>query len=384
MTHQQHAWLHTGCTLVGLQATRFGWSASAEQETCPHSRYVSSLQHRFIACCDTDQRFRMSSSHAEASVDAEENNAAFQLASAAGDVEAVRALLALPPGRGVRPAANSNYAFRQACEGGHLGVVQALLALPRERGVDPAANDNYAFDEACRNGHLDVVQALLALPLERGVRTGMGMRGTDALYEACERGQVELVRVLLTSSLSRFDANYAFFVACENGHADVVQLLLALPPEAKVNPADPYPGELYDYCGNESSQLDALAAASSCGHAEVVRILLSLPPERGVDASSEGYTAIHEACAGHHLEVVRLLLPHIPDSVIIASFRFAYLCKQWDVVALLIDQDLDLSHEDWLELQGACVADGQVELLAHASYLQRRDAFLAHQFTCRR
>lgn len=80
-----------------------------------------------------------------------------------------------------------------------------------------------------------------------------------------------------------------------------------------------------------------------------------------------------------HLEVVWVLLEHTPCSITLC--HTALLNKQWDVVALLLEHVSDLSHEDWLEMQLSCVANGQSQsaLLARPSYLQRRDAF-AHQF----
>lgn len=53
---------------------------------------------------------------------------------------------------------------------------------------------------------------------------------------------------------------------------------------------------------------------------------------------------------------------------------------KWHVVMwLLEEQDLDLSRSDWLDVKHLCIRYGKVDLLARASYTQRRDALVAHQ-----
>jgi ankyrin repeat protein len=69
----------------------------------------------------------------------------FITACAHGRTEIVRFLLALPPERGVDPAARGNEAIQCASENGHMKIVRMLLDLPLERGVNPAVHDNKAL-----------------------------------------------------------------------------------------------------------------------------------------------------------------------------------------------------------------------------------------------
>ena len=85
--------------------------------------------------------------------------------------------------------------FADACDAGHADVARLLLALPPNRGVNPAALSNDALLWACRNGHTEIVELLLALPLSRGVNPAA--TETSALWWACWGGHVEIVRLLL-------------------------------------------------------------------------------------------------------------------------------------------------------------------------------------------
>lgn len=218
-------------------------------------------------------------------------------------------------------------------------TVRALLALLSKYAVDPPADGITALRVASANGHEGVAQELLAIPHERGVDPSAN--STDTLCWASERGDVALV-----------------------------QVLLALPLERGVDPA--------------AADNVAIRLASKNGHAAVVQTLLALPPARGVDAAAGFNYAFHMASANGHVAVIHVLLAHVPGSATVACLHAARRHWQWDVVALLLERGLDCSHEDWLELQLSCAVGGRAALLARASYLQRRDAFVAHQHTWRR
>lgn len=93
-------------------------------------------------------------------------------------------------------------------------------------------------------------------------------------------------------------------------------------------------------------------------------MLLELPPERGVDL-----LPLCMASKNDHVDVKRVLLEHDPGSATVAHSHASRGNRHWSAVALLLEQELDLSHEDWLEVQLSCVAGGQTALLAGATYL---------------
>lgn len=138
-------------------------------------------------------------------------------------------------------------------------------------------------------------------------------------------------------------------------------------------------------CGGRNCNY-ALRWACGNGHETVVHALLALPPERGVDPGANRHCAICWVSANGHVAVVHALLEHTPGTATIVCLNAARHNRRWCVMALLLEQDLDLSHEQWLEVQLSCVMGGQATgtLLARVSYLQRRDSFLAHQLLWRR
>ena len=108
-----------------------------------------------------------------------------------GDLPAVQRLLQA----GANAATDGNAPLRWAAENGHTAVVKALLALPLDRGVRPGADDNYALCCAAYHGHIAVLKELLALPWDRGVRPGA--RDNYTLRRAAAKGHTAVVRALL-------------------------------------------------------------------------------------------------------------------------------------------------------------------------------------------
>lgn len=98
--------------------------------------------------------------------------------SKTGNVEVVRALLALPPEARVNLATDETMA-QPLCPpcglpewvGPYADVAQTILALPLERRVDPTVCHNCILCRACNRGQ---VALLLDLPGERGIVVGTG------------------------------------------------------------------------------------------------------------------------------------------------------------------------------------------------------------------
>lgn len=179
-------------------------------------------------------------------------------------IEVVRLLLQQP--RGVDPSAYNNAILIRQGIRGNLEIVRMLLELPLSRGVDPAANDNEILKLACVWGHTEIVRLLLDLPVERGVNPTAG-------------------------------DSYALRKTCTNPRTEIIRMLLA----RGANPA--------------ANDNEALKTACLCGIPSTVRMLLDLPPERGVDVAAGNYDALKSAIARGHVEIVHLLLPHVPSHV---------------------------------------------------------------------
>ena len=195
----------------------------------------------------------------------------FLAACASGQLQLVRALLALTGDRCVDVQVMGEEAFRHACANGHLGVVRELLALSGRRRVDVHVWTEYPFRNACEYGHLGVVRELLALTGD--CRVDVHTVDEYALRLACDAGHLGMVRELLAlSGDRRVDVHAqdegAFHVACEKGHLNVVRELLALAG---------------DRCVDVNSRRDdPLQWACQNGHVNVVHELLALMGDRRV------------------------------------------------------------------------------------------------------
>ena len=111
---------------------------------------------------------------------------ALRWASARGDAEEVKRLLADPR---VRPESKDSCALRWASKYGHAEVVKLLLGDPRVR---PEAKDSCALRWASKCGRAEVVKLLL----ENG-RSNPAARDHEALCNASLRGHIETSRALL-------------------------------------------------------------------------------------------------------------------------------------------------------------------------------------------
>ena len=226
-------------------------------------------------------------------------------AAAAGNTEAVAALLTVAPGLDVNAAGNDGRsALMRAAFGGHTETVALLATVP---GLDVDAvdeGDGYtALTMAAREGHTDTVAALLAVPgLDVNTIDGAGY---TALMMAALEGHTGTVAMLLAAApglkLNMVDqeGDTALMTAASNGHTDTVMALVAASHSAledrwiDLNAANPH-------------GYTALIWAAIGGHMETVVALLAAP-ELDVNAASGSYTALTLAEREGHSEIASLL-----------------------------------------------------------------------------
>ena len=225
-------------------------------------------------------------------------------AAAAGNTEAVAALLTVAPGLDVNAAGNDGRsALMRAAFEGHTETV-ALLATVPGLDVDAVEGDGYtALTMAARKGHTDTVAALLAIPgLDVNTVDGAGY---TALMMAALEGHTGTVAVLLAAApglkLNMVDqeGDTALMTAASKGHTDTVMALVAASHSAledrwiDLNAANPH-------------GYTALIWAAIGGHMETVVALLALP-ELDVDAAAGSYTALTLAEREGYNEIASLL-----------------------------------------------------------------------------
>jgi ankyrin repeat protein len=191
----------------------------------------------------------------------------------AGDLPAVRALIAAGADTGWRDEEAGETLLMTAAAAGHTDVARELLV----RGVEVRETDGEgltALDHAAEGGHLVAVRLLLGAGGERAAK-----RADLALQLAAARGHAGVVRELLRQGVKAHPAQRveeaALARAAGDGHADVVRLLL----EAGGAPA---------------SRLAAIAldAAAAEGHEVVFDLLAPLVTPRDADPARKTLDAV--------------------------------------------------------------------------------------------
>jgi ankyrin repeat protein len=185
--------------------------------------------------------------------------------------------------------------------------------------------ERYALEKAINKVELEEVTKQL--------QTGQSKAAlATALYEAASKGYLEAVQALLSANAdpnAGQNGRTALLAASQNGYVEVVRALLAAKASPNVSSAIKT-SKAGAFVRANASGWTPLMAASSKGHVQVVRALLAakaqvnathiysysvgLSGPLGWDTDPQtAYetihtTALHEAGANGHLEVIRVLL----------------------------------------------------------------------------
>jgi len=181
-----------------------------------------------------------------------------------------------------------------------LSVKKSAAPAEQDPEFDAAYARARAYWAACAQGDAQALRGMIA---EDGdyMRFFTRLRGDRPLAVAARKGHAECIRILLSepawtqNRAHPQDELKALILAASAGHAECAALLATV--------ASP---DAFDERG-----FNAFLAAASCGSLECLRALAprSTPRTCGGHGPIRGWTALHCAAAGGHLDCVEFLLP---------------------------------------------------------------------------
>ena len=255
-----------------------------------------------------------------------EDNYAIRRASVQGHTETVKVLLET---NRVDPTVKNNYAIRKASSKGHTEIVKLLLKCEQ---IDPGANYNYAIRKASSKGHTEIVEQLLQCD-----KVDPGANDNYAIRMASLYGHIEIVKQLL--QCDKVDPtghnNSAIKYALKNGHMEIVKLLLECD---KVDPME----KKFFICEDGKLSYNALLYTALKGNVDFCKLLLTNSKLKIEECVCD---ALVVASENGKIEVVKLLLPHLPTSYVFENvIKKTILSSQYDIYKLLISHETNSQY----------------------------------------
>lgn len=186
-------------------------------------------------------------------------------------------------------ASSKRSQLHEACLAGNITAVRGLVAQHPEQLEMPAAEGETPLYFASMRGHSAIVDLLL----KSGASVSSQTRsGNTPLHAAARGGHAEVLKSLLSAranpgALNAFGET-AFFVACVQGHTEIASTLSRAGPGAGVP---------------NKANMTPLHIASLCGHKEIVGMLLSMGTPDVNSPDGFNRTPLFLAGAGTHQEV---------------------------------------------------------------------------------
>eukprot|EP00903_Cladosiphon_okamuranus_P012365 g11590.t1 len=245
---------------------------------------------------------------------------------------------------------------------GHLPVTKALLAAGADVRVHSSETSDTALHCAANGGHRGVLSALLLGGADKDARNN---EGDTPLTLAAFRGHSSIVDDLLAAGANvdavdkRGDASLAW--ATTNGYLPVVETLLAAGADYNIR--------------NSNTGRTAVHDAAAKGHADVLTALLRSGADKDA-VDNQGRPPLIEACIEGHLRVVEALLEAgadvSPRSTVSgrASLHFAAIGNHSGILCALL---LSGADKDVVDNFG----DTPLALAAHAGHLSAVEYLLA-------
>ena len=192
---------------------------------------------------------------------------------------------------------NGNTPLHCACENGHLEVAKYLIAEHKCSPEHGNVSCITPLHSAANNGHLAVVKHFI---IELGCNPQIAdNNGLNPLHFACLNGYLDVTKCLISDcncnpQCSDKNGNTPLHYACQNGHLEVTKYLIT---ENKCNPEH----------GNDNGDTPLHSAAQN-GHLTVVKYLIAIHNCNPQWCDIDGVTPLHVACSNGHLHVAKYLI----------------------------------------------------------------------------
>ena len=190
-----------------------------------------------------------------------------------------------------------------ACQNGHLEVVKYLITEHKYSPEHGSVDGCTPLHSAVYGGHLAVVKYfIIELDCNPQIADNNGL---TPLHYACQNGHLDITNYLISNcncdpQCSTNNGNTPLHLACQNGYLEVAKYLIT------EHNCSPQHGNVDGYT--------PLHSAASNGHLAVVKYLVTQHNCNPQCCDINGVTPLHVACEGGHLHVAKYLIHNLKCS----------------------------------------------------------------------
>jgi ankyrin repeat protein len=255
-----------------------------------------------------------------------DENICFEYACQSGDLDYVWFMMNL-----VKPNIKMlSFGLRGACRGAHHTLVDYLL----NKG---AVINETVLTRAIDGGNISIIKILLDKGVKIRKKTNINVLQDAPMYAAGKLGNIQIINRLLKIFNTKKDIDFCMSGACYGGNNNVIDQMISL------GASDWSSAFSSACCGKQYIIAKMLiehiidfrrifARVCGTGNLDFIKFVISCD----VNVIPECSSGITMACRNGHIDVVKYLL-ELGGNPKPTAFRVACLCKQYDIVMILIE-----------------------------------------------
>lgn len=255
-----------------------------------------------------------------------DENICFEYACQSGDLDYVWFMINL---------ANPNvkmlsFGLRGACRGARHTLADYLL----NKG---AVINETILTRAIDGGNISIIKMLLDKGVVKCKPINVYVLQDNPMYAAGKLGNTQIINMLLKNYNTKKEIDFCMCGACHGGHNNVIDQMISLG-------ASDWSSAFSSACRGKQYNIAKMlmehiidfrrifARACGTGNLDFIKIVISCD----ANVISECSSGITMACRNGHIETVKYLI-ELGGNPKPTAFRVACLCKQYDVVMILIE-----------------------------------------------